>query len=100
MMSRRTSGLQPGRPSRRGCASAMKLDRLTTTARDDLEIIVVPALMLVTDQTEDHWLPLWCGPTAYLTTSLVAQSYVSRRRSTVDGHEHEWFVGPREVIVL
>ena len=61
---------------------------------------VLPALVLVEDIDEDALLPLWCGSTAEIVASLEQQSYVSRRRTESGAEKHEWFVGPREVIVL
>ena len=61
---------------------------------------VLPALLLVADPTEDKLLPLWCGSTAEITTSLEKQSFISRRRAEIGGKPHEWFMGPGEVIVL
>jgi hypothetical protein len=61
---------------------------------------VLPAFLLVADPGEDTLLPLWCGNTAEIVASLEKQAYVSRRRTENRGQTHEWFVGPREVIVL
>jgi hypothetical protein len=56
--------------------------------------------VLVGDVSEEALQPLWCGKTAEIVTSLKQQSYVSRRRTESAEATHEWFVGPREVIVL
>jgi hypothetical protein len=60
----------------------------------------LPAFFLVGDPGQDTLLPLWCGKTSDIVASLEKQSYVSRRRADIGGQTHEWFVGPREVIVL
>jgi hypothetical protein len=61
---------------------------------------VLPTFLLVGDPREDTLLPLWCGKTTEIIASLQKQSYVSRRREEIGEQTHEWFVGPREVIVL
>jgi hypothetical protein len=61
---------------------------------------VLPAFLLVAEPTDDRWSPLWRGNTVEIIASLEKQSFVSRRRSEVAGQTHEWFVGPREAIVL
>jgi hypothetical protein len=60
----------------------------------------LPAFLLITDPTDEAWAPLWCANTANIVASLEKQSFVSRRRAEIRGQTHEWFVGPREVIVL
>ena len=61
---------------------------------------LLPGFVLAGDIDDEALQPLWCGKTAELVTSLKQQSYVSRRRAESGGEKHEWFVGPREVIVL
>jgi hypothetical protein len=55
---------------------------------------------LLAGDVGDRLLPVWCGKTTELVTSLQEQSYVSRGRSEKAEATYEWFVGPREVIVL
>jgi hypothetical protein len=62
-------------------------------------VSIVPFL-LVGDPGGESLLPLWCGNTTEIVASLEKQAYVSRRRTEYKGQTHEWFVGPREVIVL
>src|SRR5262245_39983864 len=61
---------------------------------------LLPGVLLVADTGDETLRPLWCGNTAEIVASLTRQSYTSRRLDERTGQKHEWFVGPREVIVL